>query len=127
MAATSAPIAMTMATLSHVLVFPIWVALWGLALMPRSTLRHVLVITSIIAVFIAIRFLAPPPDERFFMLLVMLFGVIAQLDQSGRPNPFAVLGSYSRFMRDSPFFQSHAVCFDVDERWALSRPVCSAI
>ena len=92
MAATSAPIAMTMATLSHVLVFPIWVALWGLALMPRSTLRHVLVITSIIAVFIAIRFLAPPPDERFFMLLVMLFGVIAQLDQSGRPNPFAVLG-----------------------------------
>ena len=92
LAAASAPIALTMAMLSQVLVFPIWVSLWGLAVMPKSTLRHVLVVASVIGVFIAIRFLAPPPDERFFMLLVMLFGVIEQLDRSGRPNPFAVLG-----------------------------------
>ncbi len=92
MAGASAPIALTMATLSHLLIFPIWLALWGLALMPRSTLRNIVAMTSIIGIFIAVRFLAPPPDERFFMLLVMLFGVIEQLDRSGRPSPFAVLG-----------------------------------
>ena len=87
----SLPIAAASAYYVHWVLLANWLALWGFVLMRPSYGRMGAVLVTLAASFWLFYGLVPPPNEGFFMGLVLLFGVPEQLDRRGLPNPFNLL------------------------------------
>ena len=88
----AAPIALSLALLTHPLAFVLWTLMWLPSFMPRRWPRLVLLLLLTPVLLVAIASLARPPAAPFFMLAVLVFSAADQVQADGRPGAFNLVG-----------------------------------
>ncbi len=88
----AAPIALSLALLTHPLAFVLWTLMWLPGFMARRWPRLVLLLLLTPVLLVAIASLARPPAAPFFMLAVLIFSAADQVQEDGRPGAFNLVG-----------------------------------
>lgn len=109
----SAPVAFMLAWHIHIIIFPCWILLWGLALIPHmrfragahnnhkgnhkddvrpSRLYYVFILTILAIILFTLYKVQSISAAPFFMMMVLLLSATDQIDAQGRPKAFNLLG-----------------------------------